>query len=322
MKYIKIISIILFFLFSFNLEGQIKKISTQEISDHLDKYGLDSTMSSIEYLPILEIFDIDTILTRNFLNKIDNENSKYSHFLLEILNNHFDSTLSNRAYQICSKYCENIRNAAIENEYTSIQELKAEYLYVLIRQHHNLTEKLLIDEYKFWHNAIEKIEQFSFFYMFFKKLKGDNILEYCHLNCLNLQLALKEIKSIYHSDSLENFHQKNIWEWMHTNTLKSNVNIYENREAPGSIYKLENDYNNLKEINFYNEPNLAFLIKDYTDSKYCTIVLVYNHNIGILDLSYLYSPTAGYFEGYFSRYKIELINRRQLKLVFIDGGRT
>ena len=80
------------------------------------------------------------------------------------------------------------------------------------------------------------------------------------------------------------------------------------------IIQLENNYSDLGEINFRKEQKLRELIKGYNNS-FCWKFLLFNENIGYLDVGCQSAPLAGSGEIY----KLELIDKNKIRLIALSS---
>lgn len=298
-----------------NANAQFKKISTQDITNCIDQYGLDSAMNIVINWNDNQIFSVDTILYKKILSNITSENSKYLWLLLDADKYIKDSVIGRSLYSVLNDHYSNIRNLAIENNFEYIKQYNYysfgyDYcLYKLTLQNYKPTETLLLREYLFWSSAIQKLKNHNGFHRFFDILRNKDILGYCHFKCRTLQLGLQAIKSKNFSKEKLDFHLDNVENGKRSAELCSYLRGGRGfSDRVNTIITLRNEYNSIQEIDFNKEPELKVTIEDYMRINHLGDILLFYQKIG-----FFYYQTDGWPEG--PQIKLILLDNKRIKVI-------
>lgn len=305
----------LFLIFSLNTSPQVKKISTKEIEQCLNIYGLDSTLQSFScaYTPI---YKIDSALYLKMVTDINDYSSKNLYFLFNGANNMQDSFLSNKVFDLYKEHCSILKNEAIDSKYKTIKTLDNHYLAVFVKQKNDSIESFLKSEYNFWKNGINEVNKLSSIRRFFKSLNGEDLLEDTHYNCLIIMLGLKYLNSPYYSDVVEKYHRENLGKWSQDTKLGGYTYVYDYNEFGSIVVDLRNEYESLSDIKFEEEPDLLNLTThEFPSTMNCSNKLIYNNKIGIFNAG----CNVGSLSAFSTIYKLELVGTNKLKITILDG---
>jgi len=128
----------------------------------------------------------------------------------------------------------------------------------------------------------------------------------CYENCFRILVALKKIGSSFSTNNKIQLYNKlrrdGMEKFSFPDYQKSNLN----EQKLFKKIKLNSNYDSIGDINFKAEVNFQKFIENFKDSD-CTISIIYNKNLGFLDL-YRYLSNGGYRECY----RISLLNKNQL----------
>jgi len=311
------LTISIFFVLTLNFNpsfGQIRKISSNEMMDIINKGGLDSANKYFPSFYDMPISKIDSNLSKKIISKID-IHSKYSVLLLKFCNNIQDTLLSEKIYELFQSQCEEIKSIAKESNYTNIKTIDDKYLLALVKQRNDSVENLLTKNFNYWVQAISEVNKISGIKRFAKSLHGDYLIEDCHYNCLMLILGLKHIGSKLYSESIENYHRGKVREFQKDDSLGQFSSSYKYYEFNTITIKLAKEYDNLNDIEFESEPRLNKFFEKYPNKAECWKTLFYNNKNGILDLGCIFAPLVGHG----NRYRFELVERNKLRISFLKS---
>jgi hypothetical protein len=309
------ISILLLLTLNLNLLfGQIRKISSNEMMDIIEKSGLDSAKKYFPSFYDMPIYKIDSSLSEKIICKI-NIHSKYSELLLDYCSNIQDSLLSEKIYELFKAQCQVLKSFAKESNYANIKTIDDKYLFALVKQRNDSSENLLKENYQYWVQTISETQRISSIKRIVKSLHGDYLEEDCHYNCLMLALGLKKLGSRFYSDSMENNHRGKVREFQKNDSLGKYSNRYKYKEFNSITIKLAKEYDNVGEIEFESEPRLQKFFEKYPNDVKCWKTVFYNKNSGILDLGCNYAPLVGHG----NRYRLELVEKNKLRIIILES---
>lgn len=295
---LSIILMVLIFSVNINSQTPVKKIATIEIENILDNNGIDSAMAFFSQWHHIPIYKIDPVLYLKMINPIDSYSSKYSYIIFDGANNIHNQFLAEKTFKLFKEHTSTLKNTAINSKYKKISRIDNTDLSVLVKQKNDSLESFLKSEYDFWKKATEV------------RKKNES-----HYNCLVIMLAFKRLNSPCYSGTAENYHRSNVDKWSKDTTLEGHKYIYGYKEYETSMIELKNEYNELSDVSFMEEPALSNIVGEYTNNGKCWNILIHKGKRGILDVGCQY----GGLSGHGNRYLIELAGKNQLKVSILSG---
>jgi hypothetical protein len=307
MNTLLIIIAIGFLIVSLNLSGQdLRILNTKDLIPISNSFGLDSSLNLTANIPIYYI-DPDVAKQLVGLTKNTKSSSKIEYFLVDYaLHIPDNKNLPDLLYDYFNKQRALINDYEPDYPY-SLPRISQDALFALIEYPTDKTDSLLIGYYKDWN---DKSKKYHSDYLKGKsetnsrqKEKLMSPFEDCNYNCYVILLALDSLGSdFFNKDTLVK-HQSNLKLY-----LQDGFGIYKsgdftkyNESNQIKSIKLSKAYGSIGEIDFNKEPELKELLKGYNNS-YCWKFLMYNNQIGYLDLGCQSAPLAG--EGIL--YRLEL----------------
>jgi hypothetical protein len=286
-------------LASLNLSGQdISTLNTKDLIEVSNKFGLDSALNLAAHLPIYYI-DPSTASLMIDLTKTAEPSSKIEYFLVDYaLHTNNNINLPFLLFDYFSKKRPLIKEYDTNYPY-GLPSISQDALFALIEYPTEKTDSLLIWYYNDWNDKSKK------YYSDYLKGKTEPLsrkkeklmapFEACNYNCYVILLALDNLGSdFFDKDKLEK-HQSNLksyWQSGFGIYKTGHLTDYNVSNQIKSI-TLSKSYNSLGEIDYKKEPELKELLKGFKKS-YCWEFLMYNADIGYLDLGCQSAPLAGH----------------------------
>jgi len=283
---------------SLNLSGQdLRILNTKDLIPISNSFGIDSALNLTTNIPIYYI-DPDVAKQLVGLTKNATPSSKIEYFLIDYaLHIRDNKNLPDLLYDYFNKQRPLIKDYEPDYLY-SLPRISQDALFALIEYPTDKTDSLLIGYYKAWN---EKSKKYYSDYLkgksetnSRKKEKLMSPFEDCNYNCYVILLALDSLGSdFFNRDTLEK-HQSNLksyWQGGFGIHKSGDFTNYNESNQIKSI-KLSKTYSSIGEIDFNKEPDLKELLKGYNKS-YCWKFLMYNSQIGYLDLGCQSAPLAG-----------------------------
>lgn len=319
MKTLHKILFIGFLILSTNLFGQdLRILNTKDLITISKINGLDSALKLTTGIPI---YYLDLPTTRELIKQLGNSNptDKIEYFLTDYALHFQDSILPNIIYSYFAKKVSEIE-FYIPTKCCGFPELSDDVLVVMTKFPVDSTENLLIRFYNAW---LLKSQEYKSDYE--KGLSSTNRRSKeqltvpfvdCNLNCSKILIALKLINSNFYNSEKIDSHEKYLPDWAQNMQQLYKSGDFTNYQDTNTyeIIELENEYSNLGEINYSKENKLKELIKGY-DKSYCWKFLLYNKTIGYLDVG----CQSGPLEGSGEMYRLELIDRKKIRVIIISS---
>ncbi|MAY84904.1 MAG: hypothetical protein CMP59_12305 [Flavobacteriales bacterium] len=309
-------------LFLSNLSAQeLNIVTTEEILEISNDYGLDSALQSTRGIPVW-LLDTNSSIEL-FKDILENEDSyEIESFLIDFAVN-IETDLIDIG-EIINKYYQRKYNAyssEIPLQYgCCLPKLRENSLFILLKYKTVNTEEILIKYYELWKSKV--IEYKSDYEIGLletsnrkKELLTTNFIR-ANENCNQYLLALKEVRSAHYNFLKMEYHNSFLSEYSKSSEdshiyLKND--FFRDFEGPAfdtTEIILEEKVNSLKDLNELSDPELKNFFERYSNDKSCWKFLFINGNEGFLDVGCQYGPLAG--GG--SHYRIKLINGRKLFL--------
>ena len=282
---------------SLNLSGQnLRTLNTKDLIKISNTLGLDSALNLTTNIPVYYI-DPDVAKQLAELTKNEKPSSVIESFLvdyaLHICNN------NNLPYLLYDFFD---RKRPLIKEYEpyypySLPKISEDVLFALIENPTDKTDSLLIGYYKDWD---EKSKKYKSDYIKGKSetnsRKKEELMspfEDCNYNCYVILLALDSLSSDFFDKSILEKHQSNLKYYWQDGFGIHKSGDFTNYNGINQIksVKLSKTYNSLGEIEFDKEPDLQEIFKRY-NKNYCWKFMMYNNNIGYLDLGCQSAPLA------------------------------
>jgi hypothetical protein len=291
------ITLIFFLVLSLNVLGQeLRILNTQNLTLISEKFGIDSALRLTDGFPIYFI-DIQTANELAKKTLYSNPSFLIEHFLIDYAFYVEDERLPILLYDYFNKKRTEIID--YEPDYNGdLPRISEDALFTLIENPTTNTDSLLIWYYNDW---VEKSKVYLPNYVKGKsnpdkkeKYKLMSPYEDCNYNCYVILLALKSMNNKFYSPEKLEFHQKNLkyyWQDGFSFQKSSRTTNYKSKTLDKSII-LNNHYSNIGSIDFDNEPELKKILNRYNEN-YCWKFIIYNKNIGYMDLGCQSDPEAG-----------------------------
>ena len=277
------IFIFLLTLLSLSTVGQI--ISTKEIENIADKFGVDSALKTVR--PVSEIYLVDSSVALSIVQKCSDlkiYSRQFSYFT------DMGQVMKNQS--INAKSLDNLKNYKVLFHDTGIKQYKAfvipdQIFHVLAFQNDKSIIPTLITEFNFWERKADSIRNMypSKTKRFFQRFKGtppsEQLFSDCKENCYKLAWTLNKLGDSYFSLERANAIRQQLVPYLRD---------YDMERLKFKSYKLKSDtlqlnksYSSIEEIDFDNELELVKL-KENLEGDKCWKQIITNSKAGIYDI--------------------------------------
>jgi hypothetical protein len=306
---------LIFFLTLFSLVtvGQ-KRITTIELENVADKYGIDSALKTV--IPFTEIFQIDTAVALSIGLKcydLKNYSRQFTFFTTtgQVIKS---QAINSKAINNVKTY-ENLLSDATKRQFNGIV-IPDQIFHVLVFQNDNSIIPLLKTEFIFWERKADSIRNTypSKIKRFFQKFKGtppsEQLFSDCKENCYKIAWSLNKFGARNFTIERANAIRQQLVPYLR------NYDIERSKFKPNTFgsdtIQLAQSYNSITEIDFDNEVEFVKL-KENLEGDKCYKQIITNNKMALYDIGCRWSSRAG--SG--KTLKLELVSSNILKVTVI-----
>lgn len=286
------IFIFLLTLLSLCTVGQI--ISTKEIENIADKFGVDSALKTVR--PVSEIYLVDSSVALSIVQKCSDlkiYSRQFSYFT------DMGQVMKNQS--INSKSLDNLKNYKVLFHDTGIKQYKAfvipdQIFHVLAFQNDKSIIPTLITEFNFWERKADSIRNMypSKTKRFFQRFKGtppsEQLFSDCKQNSYKLAWALNKLGDSYFSLERANAIRQQLVPYLRDyNMERLKFRPYQFKSDTLQLNKL---YTSIDEIDFDNETEFVKL-KENLEGDKCWKQIITNSKTGLYEIGCQWAPLAG-----------------------------
>lgn len=301
-------------LLSLSTEGQI--ISTKELENIADKFGVDSALKTVR--PVSEIYIIDSSVALSIAQKcsdLKNYSRQFSYFtnMGQVMKNEF----------IKEKTLDNLKTYKALFYGTGIKQYKAfvipdQLFHVLAFQNDKSIIPTLKTEFNFWERKADSIRNTypSKTKRFFQRFKGtppsEQLFSDCKENCYKLAWTLNKLGDNDFSPERANAIRQQLVPYLRDyNMERSKFKPY---QLKSNTLQLNKSYTSIDEIDFDNEIEFVKL-KENLEGDMCWKQIITNDKTGIYEIGCQWAPLAG--RG--KTIRLELIEGNKLQVSIISA---
>jgi len=291
-----------------------KKISTTQLENIADKYGVDSTLRTVR--PVNHIYTIDTSVALSIAYKcsdLKNYSLQFTYFtnMGQVL----------KSQTINSKALDNLKTYQALFYDTNIQQYKAfvipdQIFHVLVFQNDNSIISALKGEFNFWERNADSIRNTfpSKTKRFFQRFKGtppsEQLFSDCKENCYKLAWTLYKLGDSNFSLERANAIRKQLVPYLRDYDMERfKIMPYQLKK---DTLQLGKSYASIDEIDFDYEIEFVKL-KENLEGDKCWKQIITNGKAGLYEIGCQWAPLAG--RG--KTIRLELIEGNKLQVSLI-----
>ena len=309
----------IYFLILLSLSTVGQKISTKELQNIADQYGVDSALKTVR--PFTEIFEIDTSVALSIAFKcsdLNNYSRQFAYFtsMGQVIKN---ETINSKAIENLKTY-KVLFSDTVNKSYKQFI-IPDQVFHVLAFQNDITMIPILKTQFNFWEHKADSIRNTypSKTKRFFQRFKGtppsEQLFSDCKENCYKLAWTLNKLGESEFSLERANAIRQQLVPYLRDYDMERSK--FKSYQLKSDTLQLNKTYTSIEEIDFDNEIEIV-KIKENLEGDKCWKQIITNSKAGLYEIGCQWAPLAG--QG--KTLRLELIGGNKLQVTVIRGWKS